>query len=47
MLEMIKEKECIHCVNFWDCKGKPKKEKGKPCLHYKENPNNPELKECE
>lgn len=44
MLEMIKEKECIHCVNFWDCKGKPKKEKGKPCLHFLEDEKNPRLK---
>lgn len=30
---MIKDKECIRCEKFFECKGK---EKDKVCLHFKE-----------
>lgn len=29
----MKDRECIHCEKFFDCKGK---ENNKPCLHYEE-----------
>lgn len=44
---MVKTKECIHCMFMWDCKGKPKNRESEPCLYYKEDPNNPELKGAE
>ncbi len=35
MCEVLKkDKECIHCENFFDCNGKP--EKVKLCLNFKE-----------
>lgn len=30
---MMKDKECLHCKKFFECKGK---EKPKPCLHFEE-----------
>lgn len=32
-----KDRECIHCENFFECAGKPKNEK---CLNYKERKKN-------
>lgn len=29
-----KDRECIHCENFFDCEGKP--ESVKACLNFKE-----------
>ena len=31
--KLIKEKECIRCGKFFDCKGKPK---SKPCVNFEE-----------
>ena len=31
--KLVKEKECIHCESFFDCKGKPP---GKLCNLFKE-----------
>lgn len=33
MQEYIKDRECIKCKRFFNCKGKDKKE---PCLHFEE-----------
>jgi hypothetical protein len=30
---MIKDRECIHCKKFFECKGKESKN---PCLHFEE-----------
>lgn len=34
MEKMLKDKECIMCEKFFDCKGKPKEVK--QCLNFKE-----------
>lgn len=34
MEELKKDKECLHCEKFFDCKGKPKEIK--ECLNFKE-----------
>lgn len=37
MAEVLKDKECIKCEKFFDCKGKPKKVK--QCLNFTERKN--------
>lgn len=32
--ETKKDKECLHCEHFFDCKGKPKEVK--QCINFKE-----------
>lgn len=34
MGELKKDKECLHCEHFFDCKGKP--EHVERCLNFKE-----------
>lgn len=34
MEKLIKDKECLHCEKFFDCKGKPKDVK--ECLQFVE-----------
>ena len=34
MSELKKDKECLHCEKFFDCKGKPKDVE--LCLNFKE-----------
>ena len=34
MEKLIKDKECLHCEKFFDCKGKPKEIK--ECLQFEE-----------
>jgi hypothetical protein len=34
MEKLLKDKECLHCEKFFDCKGKPKDVK--ECLNFKE-----------
>lgn len=33
---LVKDRECIHCENFYDCNGKPRDMKHKPCVQYVE-----------
>lgn len=33
MVYNMKDKECLKCEHFFECKGK---EDNKPCLHFKE-----------
>lgn len=32
-MELIKDKECVSCTKFFDCKGKPR---GTNCINYEE-----------
>lgn len=32
--KLVKDRECIHCKKFFECEGKP--EKDKQCLQYEE-----------
>lgn len=36
MSELVKDRECIHCNKFFDCKGKPR---GTSCLNFEERKN--------
>lgn len=33
--KLRKDRECIHCIRFFECEGKPKEVYA--CLQYKEN----------
>jgi hypothetical protein len=37
MEKLLKDKECLHCDKFFDCKGKP--EGVKNCLNFTERKN--------
>lgn len=34
MAELVKDRECLHCRRFFDCKGKPKGTRN--CINYEE-----------
>ena len=34
-VKLIKDRECIHCERFWDCKGKPEG-MVRPCVSFTE-----------
>ena len=45
MDELKKDKECIHCVHFFDCAGKPKEVD--LCINFKErNDDKWQKEEC-
>ena len=33
MSELIKDRECLHCKHFFECKGKPR---GVSCVNFEE-----------